>query len=290
MTELFDRVLWRRRLARAHAEDRPATFLHERAVDDLIERLMIIKRSFPVAIDLGAFHGGLSRRLAALDSVGTVIACEASPPLLADCPSPKIGADEEWLPFGPGTADLVVSALALQHVNDLPGTLAQVARVLRPDGLFLAAMIGGETLKELRDSFLTAEAEIRGQASPRVAPFADMRDLGGLLRRAGFALPVVDNDVITVTYGDPLQLLGDLRAMGATNVLVLRDRSPMRRTVLMRAMEVYRERYSGQNGRVSATFEIITLTGWVPHPSQQQPLAPGSAKTSLADVLLRRRR
>jgi SAM-dependent methyltransferase len=213
-----------------------------------------------------------------------VVSAEAAPALLARCPHPKVGADEELLPFGDGVLDLVVSALALHHVNDLPGTLAQIRRALKPDGLLLAAMLGGETLRELREAFLVAEAEVEGGASPRVAPFADIRDLGGLLQRAGFALPVADAETVTVTYATPLDLMRELRRMGATNALVARRRTPLKRATLLRAAEVYIERF-GADGRAPATFEIATLTGWVPHESQQKPLRPGSATVRLADAL-----
>ncbi len=189
-----------------------------------------------------------------------------------------IVADEEALPFGDGTLDLVVSALALQFVNDLPGTLVQVRRALKPDGLFLAALIGGETLTELRQSFAAAESEVEGGASPHVAPFVDLRDLGALLQRAGFALPVTDVDRLTVRYDSVFGLMRDLRRMGATNALHARRRTPLKRATLMRMAEIYAERFSDNDGRVRATFEIIWLSGWAPHPGQQQPLKPGTAQ------------
>jgi SAM-dependent methyltransferase len=196
-----------------------------------------------------------------------------------------VAADSEALPFGDATLDLVVSALALQFVNDLPGTLIQIRRALKPDGLFLAAMIGGETLTELRQAFAAAEAEIEDGISPRVAPFADLRDLGALLQRAGFALPVTDVDRLTVRYASPLGLMQDLRRMGATNVLADRRRRPLRRATLARMLEIYAERFADPDGRIRATFEIVWLSGWAPHPSQQQPLKPGSAQRRLADAL-----
>jgi SAM-dependent methyltransferase len=194
-------------------------------------------------------------------------------------------ADEETLPFRDASLDLVVSALALQFVNDLPGTLIQIRRALKPDGLFLAAMIGGDSLVELREAFAQAEAEIEGGVSPRVAPFADLRDLGALLQRAGFALPVTDADRLTVRYASPLALMHDLRRMGAGNALTERRRMPLRRSTLRRMIEIYAERFSDPDGRIRATFEIVWLSGWAPHESQQKPLAPGSAKTRLADAL-----
>jgi SAM-dependent methyltransferase len=217
--------------------------------------------------------------------VELVMDVEASARLLAQCEGPRIQADEEALPFAEAALDLVVSGLSLHLVNDLPGTLVQIRRALKPDGLLLAALLGGATLTELRTAFLIAEEELEGGASPHVAPFADVRDLGGLLQRAQFALPVVDSDTVTVTYSDPLALMLELRAMGASNALVERRRRPLRRATLARALEVYRDRFGLPGGRVPATFEIITLTAWAPHPSQPKPLRPGSATTSLADVL-----
>jgi SAM-dependent methyltransferase len=196
-----------------------------------------------------------------------------------------IAADEEALPFCDGVFDLVVSALALQFVNDLPGTLVQIRRALKPDGLFVAAILGGETLTELRQSFATAESEVEGGVSPRVAPFADLRDLGALLQRAGFALPVTDTDRLTVRYGSAFALMHDLRRMGATNALADRRRTPLKRATLMRMGEIYAERFADHDGRLRATFEIMWLSGWAPDPSQQQPLRPGTAKARLADAL-----
>src|SRR6201994_1613609 len=181
--------------------------------------------------------------------------------------------------------DLVISALAFQFVNDLPGVLAQIRRALRPDGLLLAAMIGGDTLTELRQSFAAAEAELEGGVSPRVAPFADLRDIGALLQRAGFALPVTDVDRVAVRYDNAFALMQDLRRMGATNVLVERRRIPTRRATLLRMAEIYAERFSDPDGRIRATFDIVWLSGWAPHESQQKPLRPGSAKASLADAV-----
>jgi len=196
-----------------------------------------------------------------------------------------IVADEEALPFADGTFDLVVSALALQLVNDLPGTLVQIRRALKPDGLFLAALLGGETLDELRQSFAAAESEVEGGVSPRVAPFADLRGLGALLQRAGFALPVADADRLVVRYDSAFALMHDLRRMGATNALIDRRRTPLRRATLMRMAEIYAQRFADADGRLRATFEIVWLSGWAPHPGQQQPLKPGTAKARLADAL-----
>lgn len=284
MTEaLFDRMLLRDRRRRAGAL-RPATFLLDRVAAELADRLAAVLRHFPLAVDLGTPGEALRRALAADSRIGTLVAVDSIPDHL-----PRGGravvADEEALPFRDGSLDLVVSALALHTVNDLPGTLAQVRRALKPDGLFLAAVLGGETLTELRQAFTIAEAEITGGAAPRVAPFADVPTLGLLLQRAGLALPVADRERVTVRYGDPLALLRDLRGMGATNVLRDRSRRPLRRGVVVRMAEVYGERFADADGRVRATFEIVWLSGWAPHESQQKPLRPGSAAVRLADAL-----
>jgi SAM-dependent methyltransferase len=282
---IFDReLLVRRRDRAAHGGGLP-DFLLRRVADDIAERLEIIRRTFPVALNLGAHHGLLSRRIRSLKSVGDVIDAERSPRLLGLCDGPAVLADEETLPFAPASLDLVVSGLALQLVNDLPGTLAQIRHALKPDGLLLASLFGGATLRELREAWILAEDEIAGGASPRVAPFADVRDLGALLQRAGFALPVVDADVVTVTYSSPLALMQDIKGMGASNMLTDRSRKPVTRDLLSRAAEIYVERFARADGRVPATFEILTLTAWVPHESQQKPLRPGSAEARLSDAL-----
>jgi SAM-dependent methyltransferase len=282
---IFDRHLLVRHRDRMAAGASHHDFLLARVADDLMERLGAVKRRFPRAASLGAYHGLIGRRLRQVPGIEQVTDVEASPRLLAQCDGPRLQADEEALPFAEASLDLVVSGLSLQLVNDLPGTLLQVCRVLKPDGLMLAALLGGATLTELRTAFLIAEEEMEGGASPRVAPFADVRDLGGLLQRAGLALPVADSDTVTVTYRDPLALMLELRAMGASNPLVERSRRPLRRATLARAIEVYTERFALPDGRVPATFEIVTLTAWAPHPSQPKPLRPGSATTRLADVL-----
>ncbi|MDB5653081.1 MAG: SAM-dependent methyltransferase, partial [Tardiphaga sp.] len=194
-------------------------------------------------------------------------------------------AERDGVGLAPVSLDLVVSALELHFVNDLPGVMAQISRALKPDGLLLAAMLGGDTLTELRQSFAAAEAELDGGISPRVAPFADLRDVGALLQRAGFALPVTDVDRVVVRYDSAFALMQDLRRMGASNILVERRRLPTRRATLLRMAEIYAERFSDPDGRVRATFEVIWLSGWAPHASQQQPLKPGSAKASLADAV-----
>ncbi len=283
--ELFDRQMLSRQRARASGRIGAHDFLLRRAAEDIAERLSLVQREFPVAVNVGAHHGVLSQAVAALASVGAVISIEDCEALLRQCPPPRVRADMEMLPFGAERLDLIVSALTLQFANDLPGALAQIRRALKRDGLFIAALLGGATLHELRASLMAAETELTGGAAPRVAPMADVRDFGGLLQRAGFNLPVSDTDVVQVSYETPFALMRELRGMGGANALHERSRRPLRRDVMMRTAEIYAEHYGTGDGRVTATFEIITLTGWAPHESQQQPLRPGSSATRLADAL-----
>jgi SAM-dependent methyltransferase len=267
---LFDRALLRARQNRARRSG-PATFLLDRVAEDLGERLHAVLREFKSAADLGAMG----------DQVRNALAGRVDQLALVDVPE----QESEPLPFQPESLDLVVSALAFQFVNDLPGVLAQIRRALRPDGLLLAAMIGGDTLTELRQSFAAAEAELEGGVSPRVAPFADLRDIGALLQRAGLALPVTDVDRIVVRYDSAFALMQDLRRMGATNILVERRRTPTRRATMLRMAQIYAERFADADGRIRATFDVIWLSGWAPHESQQKPLRPGSAKAGLAEAV-----
>lgn len=266
----------RQRKRHARAGFREAAFLHRRAAADLAERLEAIPRQFERVLALGGeglVSAEIAQRPELAARIGHVI--EAS---LAD-------VDPEHLPFAVGAFDLIVAPLALHWVNDLPGALVQMRLALKPDGLLLASMFGGETLNELRLSLLEAEAEITGGAAMRVAPFADLQDIAGLLQRAGFALPAADRDVVIVRYREPMRLLADLRAMGETAALAERPPRTLSRRILARAFEIYRQRFADDDGRVRARFEILTATGWSPHESQQKPLKPGSAKTRLADAL-----
>lgn len=266
----------RQRKRRARATYRDASFLLERVAADLADRLEAVPRPFARVLVLGGF-GLFSEEL------------RARPELSA-----RIGQiietgwediDPEHLPFAARSFDLIVSLLALHWVNDLPGALIQLRLALKPDGLLLASIFGGETLHELRLCLIEAESELTGGAGPRVAPFAALQDVAGLLQRAGYALPAADRDVITVRYADPMRLLSDLRAMGETAALTQRSPRGLSRRILARAFEIYRARSAEPDGRVRATFEILTATGWAPHESQQKPLRPGSAKTRLADAL-----
>jgi SAM-dependent methyltransferase len=278
---IFDRILLRARRRRARGLG-AETFLLEHVAEDLAERLSVVQRPFALAADIGTPGDAVVRRLMQGRMAQTAIHVSGE---AAASALPNVIADEEALPLADASLDLAVSALALHHVNDLPGALIQIRCALKPDGLFLAALLGGETLTELRQSFTQAESEIEGGASPHVAPFADLRDLGALLQRAGFALPVTDTDRLTVRYPDAFALMHDLRRMGATNALRERIRRPLRRATLLRMAQVYAERFGDPDGRVRATFDIVWLSGWVPHESQQKPLKPGAAKMRLADAL-----
>lgn len=281
---VFDRQQLGLRRKRALAmATQGADFLLRMVVDDLIERLGTVNRSFDVAVDLGGFTEHCANALEKSDKCRRVIRADGL--IVGGATAPDLVADEEYLPFKPQSLDLIVSALTLQFVNDLPGALHQIRHGLKPDGLFLAALAGGDTLSELREAFARAEAEISGGISPRVMPAISVRDIGGLLHRAGFALPVTDRDRLTVRYDTMFDLMRDLRAFGATNMLSDRRKSPLPRRVLMRAAEIYSRQFADADGRIRASFEIISLSGWAPHESQQQPLKPGSAKHSLADAL-----
>lgn len=265
----------RQRKHRARATLRDAAFLHARVAADLADRLELIPRPFPHVLSLGGgglFSEEVRARPELSARIGTILETDLD------------FIDPEHLPFAPGSFELVVSPLALHWINDLPGALIQIRLALKPDGLLLASLFGGETLHELRLALIEAESELTGGAGPRVSPFADLQDIAGLLQRAGFALPAADRDVVTVRYGEPMRLLADLRAMGETSALRERNPRALSRRILARAFEIYRERYSSDN-RVRATFEILTATGWSPHESQQKPLKPGSARTRLADAL-----
>ena len=278
--QVFDRAIERFRLARA-SKAGFLDFLVAHAARDLAERLKTIVRRFPLALDLAT----PSTHAAHVLAEGFAQSVVRAAPITSGPPQRAVVADAELLPFATGTFDLVVSLLALQSVNDLPGSFAQVRRVLRPDGLFLAALLGGETLRELRQAFTSAESAMEGGASPRVAPFADVRDLGSLLQRSGFALPVTDVDRVTVRYADAFALMRELRAMGLTNFLTARRKQFLRRATLLRMAEIYRSDFADRDGRIPATFDLVWVSGWAPHESQQKPLRPGSARTRLSDAL-----
>ena len=247
--ELFDRALLRKRRARFAGEMAEHEVLLAHVAAEIADRVSAILREFPLALDLGAYHGVLGRTVAALPSVGEMIYAESVPALAALCPRPAVVCDEELLPFKEQSLNLVVSGLALHRVNDLPGALIQIRRALRPDGLFMAAALGSRSLHELREALIEAEAELHGGASPRVAPFADVREYGALLQRAGFALPVTDAELLTVTYPSPRELMREIRALGGGNVMAARRKAPLPRGTLERAEEIYRTRHSTPAGQ-----------------------------------------
>ncbi|QFT29849.1 methyltransferase domain-containing protein [Roseibium porphyridii] len=283
--DLFDRSLLRARRARALKSSKSGSdFLLQAIAEDLEDRLHLVNRQFSIAVDLGGHTGLISQ---AIRNTGKAERLVRADLFVADhhMSPPDLVCDDGLLPLRDQSVDLVISALSLQFVNDLPGALIQVRRSLRPDGLFLAALPGAGTLAELRDSLTRAELELKGGAAARVLPFADTRDLGSLLQRAGFALPVTDLDTLTVRYDSMFGLMADLRAMGATSILRDRSRLPLSRKVLFRAAELYAQNHADADGRIRATFAFVTLSGWAPHESQQKPLRPGAAKTRLADAL-----
>jgi len=283
--EIFDRKLLRQRRERAAANFRAHDFLLARLAEDMSERLGLITRHFARTLDL-ASHTGFAHMLdVPPQKTGALVSTDLSAGMVAQAGGLRLVADEEHLPFADKSFDLILSGLSLHWANDLPGALIQIRRALVPDGLFMGALLGGETLTELRQCMNEAEIEREGGLSPRVSPFADLRDLGALMQRAGFALPVVDNDRVHVTYKNPLALMQELRGLGETNAVRERRRVPMKRATLMRACEIYAEKFSQPDGRITATFEILMCAGWSPHESQQKPLKPGSATARLADAL-----
>jgi NADH dehydrogenase [ubiquinone] 1 alpha subcomplex assembly factor 5 len=279
---LFDRSLLKTRRNRAAASFSNHSFLKERVTQDLANRLKLIRRSFHACVDLGGHIGYLGALLREIPIITTdlseAMVRQASTPL-------KVVLDEEALPFAGNSIDLIISALSLHWVNDFPGLLAQSFQCLKPDGLFLVALFGENTLIELRDCLSTAEFELRGGVAPRLSPMISIKDAGALLQRAGFALPVVDCDRLQVTYPHPLALLHDLQKMGESNALFKRSSIPLSRSLLEHTFQLYQKRYGLLDGRIVATFDVISLTGWKPHPSQQKPLQRGSAKSQLADYV-----
>lgn len=283
---IFDRALVRRRLDRAHADRvRGSDFLLVQAAEELADRLALVKRRFALAADLGTPGPHAAVALAGGGQTDRIVRLAPTRASLGRGEFWGAVGDIELSPLADGRFDLAVSLMALESVNDLPGALIQMRRALRPDGLAVAAFLGGDTLTELRQCLTLAESEVLGGASPRVAPFVDVRAAGALAQRAGFALPVVDLDRATARYPDMIALMRDLRAFGAANALAERSRRPLRREVLARAAAAYAERFADPDGRVRATFDIVWLSGWAPHESQPKPLAPGSATVRLADAL-----
>ncbi|MDE1148741.1 MAG: methyltransferase domain-containing protein [Azospirillaceae bacterium] len=295
MSDADSMTVFDRRRVRAH-RDRAAAgwdgfdFLKREVVTRLVDRLGDIKRDFRVALDLGCHGGEVAQALAAIPSIAHVVATDLSPRFAAEAAKrtpglPTVAADEEFLPFAEGSFDLVVSALSLHWVNDLPGALIQIRRALKPDGLFLGAILGGETLFELRRSLMEAEMALLGGLSPRVSPMAEVRDAGALLQRAGFALPVVDSDMLTVSYPHAFRLIQDLRGMGETNAVRDARRAMSPSALFTNAAERYQYLYPDGEQGVAASFQVLYMAGWAPDASQQQPLRRGSAQLRLADAL-----
>jgi SAM-dependent methyltransferase len=264
--EPFDRALRRRRHAGARAGFGDADFLHAVMVDEIAGRVAGVARDFADVLDLGgprrAWPGAVRLALAPGDA--------------------DVVADEDRLPFADASFDLVVSAAGLASVSDLPGALVQARRVLRPDGLFVAAFVGGMTLMELRADLIDADIATRGGAAARTAPMVEAQAAAGLLQRAGFAMPVADVERLTVRYGGLFALLGDLTMMGARSPLA--SRAPLGRAALAAAATRFAAR-AGPDGKTGVTVEIIHLAGWAPAPGQPVPLKPGSGTTSLAKAL-----
>ena len=284
---LFNRQLLHQRLMRAAAIRNFDNFLMRRITEDIASRVSLVKRDFDVSALFGDHSGIMAATLETLPNLNRLILCHSIDRGLPASASAHLVCCDEYLPFANECLNLAVLPLTLQFVNDLPGTLIQLKRSLKPDGLLIAAFLGGDSLIELRDALLSAEIDVKGGAAARIHPRADIRDLGTLLQRAGFALPVVDSDRITVTYGSVLALMHDLRALGLTSILTQSAGAGagLNRSILARLEEIYKERYGAPGNRIRATFEIIYLTGWSPHDSQQKPLKPGSAQMRLADIL-----
>ncbi len=284
-SEIFDRRAVRRHRDRAAGRLGSHDFLLREVADRLADCLPDIKRDFPLALDLGCHGGQLASVLAGRGGIKEMVQCDLSGNMVAGVSGPRLVADEEALPFADGQFDLVASVLSLHWVNDLPGTFSQIRRALKPNGLFLCAVLGAGSLDELRQALLAAEIEVRGGASPRVSPFMDARDAGSLLQRAGFALPVVDTDRIVLSYPDPFALMAELRGLGEGNAVAERSRNFTPRAVIAAAARHYHHEHGDADGRIPATFQTLTLTGWAPHESQQKPLPRGSGQTPLSEAL-----
>ncbi|MEQ8557908.1 MAG: methyltransferase domain-containing protein [Henriciella sp.] len=289
--KLFDRNQVRMHRDRASARYEDYAFLKERESSQLIERLMDTTKTFERALDLGAHDGRAALKLVESGRVGAVEAADTSEDFVERMRGAGLEAfrlDEEEPAFESGRYDLVTSILSLHWVNDLPGTLVRIREGLKADGLFLGCLFGGGTLAELRSCLIEAETELTGGASARLSPLPGLQDMAGLMQRAGFALPVVDLETVTVRYSNPVKLLHDIRGMGEQAAFAANEKAPRRplsSTVLARMSELYAERYSDPDGKLRATFNVVWLSGWAPHESQPKPLRPGSARHSLADAV-----
>jgi hypothetical protein len=277
---IFNRQHLRQHRARAAHNFHHHRFLYDWCEQDILDRLSIIRRNFPATALLhDRSSNGFRRDLSDRKDISLLISLSENPG------SGSIVADSEFIPLAPGSMDMIISILDLHTVNDLPGTLLQIRQALKPDGLFIACMAGGETLYELRSVLMETELQMTGGASPRVFPFADKQQMGALLQRAGFALPVVDSDILHVSYRNLFHLMDDLRGMGESNIIAERGKNFIPRSFFMQADEIYGQHFRSEDGTITASFEIISLIGWAPHKSQQAPLRPGSAKVRLSDAL-----
>lgn len=282
---VFDRNAVRQHRERAATRFADHDFLFQEAADRLSDRLLDVSRNFDRALILGGRGAPNPALIGAGRKITEAVTLDPTTHFANGPAGEALVGDAEFLPFAPGSFDLVFSVLDMHWINDLPGALVQLRRALKPDGLLLASIFGAETLQELRPVLMTAEAETMGGVSPRISPFADVRDCGSLLQRAGFALPVTDAETLTVHYGDPLRLFADLRGMGEQNAVAERMKHFTRRATLFQALQAYIEQHGNDAGQVPATFQIINLTGWAPDESQPKPMKPGSATQSLAEAL-----
>lgn len=286
---VFDRQILKLRRDRAATKAQDYNFLFAETAERLADRLDDTTRKFPLAVDLGCHSGELGRIIGKRGGIETFYQSDISARYAQSAHASNgratLVADEEFLPFAEGSLDLILSNLSLHWVNDLPGMLLQARRALKPDGLLLACMLGGDTLRDLREALMTAEAEEEGGVSPRVSPFVDVKDAGALLQRSGFALPVVDADDITIDYPDALKLMRDLSGMGESNLIAKRSKKFTKRSTLARAAAIYHERHARADGRIHAKFQVIYLTAWAPDESQPKPLRRGSGQVSLVDFL-----
>jgi len=286
--KIFDRERYAARRNRAAPTFAKYDYLRQRVAGDLESRLADTPRLFENGLELGAAGGALSRSLMASGKVAHMLAADIAPAFTGMAEARGLAArtvDEEYLPFPEASFDLVVAPLTLHWVNDLPGALIQIRRILKPDGLFLGALFAAGTLAELRDVLTEAETELTGGLAPRFSPLPGLRDMAGLMQRAGFALPVADRDTVEVTYGHPVVLLSDLKGMAERTCFVPGTSRPLSSRILARATQLYAERFPAPRGRVKASFEIVHVSGWAPGPGQPQPLKPGSAKVNLADAV-----
>lgn len=284
--EIFNRRLIRSRRDRFSAHIKDYNFLHNWAGEQIADRFEDIKREFPCSLFMSPrCDNNVTNKIKNAAGITYPLAMDLSAGMLDHYSDNKFLGDEEFLPIKKNSLDGVISILNLHTINDLPGALIQINRALKADGVFIGSMFGGETLFELREALNHAEMKIKGGISPRVAPFADKQQMGALMQRTGYALPVIDSELITISYDSIFALMKDVRFMAEGNAVSARSKTMTSRSIMMEAAKYYAENYSEADGKIFATFEIIFVIGWAPHESQQQPLRPGSAKQSLASAL-----